>query len=71
MQFDSFAPIRSISRLTRKNMASLVVSSLALVSVGVYADSASNASPGVAIAIHGGAKHYFEVVYDAQKRGGI
>lgn len=55
MLFDSFAPIRSISRLTRKNMASLVVSSLALVSVGAHADSASNASPDVAIAIHGGA----------------
>ena len=55
MLFDSFAPIRSISRLTRKNIASLVVSSLALVSVSVYADSASNASPDVAIAIHGGA----------------
>lgn len=55
MLFDSFAPIRSISRLTRKNMASLVVSSLALVSVSVHADSASNASPDVAIAIHGGA----------------
>jgi beta-aspartyl-peptidase (threonine type) len=53
--FDSFAPICSISRLTRKNIASLVVSSLALVSVGAHADSASNASPDVAIAIHGGA----------------
>ena len=55
MLFDSFAPICSISRLTRKNIASLVVSSLALVSVGAHADSASNASPDVAIAIHGGA----------------